>query len=132
MVGDPGCPSLQFRILPKATVIQTQAKLCPVSCSAPQLQMWQDARGWGQQEDHRDQRGSRLASQAPEGEACNPLLHCSWVPTSRVSPQLARPEFTQSLGPTWKQGWFQALRPPLKLYGARGRGEAQGRHSVTG
>ncbi|KAJ8792692.1 hypothetical protein J1605_019512 [Eschrichtius robustus] len=56
--------------------------------------MWQETRGWGQQEEHRDQRGSRLASQAPEGEACNPLLCCSWVPTSRVSPQLARPAFT--------------------------------------
>lgn len=35
VAGDRGCPSLQCRILPKATVIQTQAKLCPVSCSAP-------------------------------------------------------------------------------------------------
>lgn len=83
VAGDRGCPSLQCRILPKATVIQTQAKLCPVSCSAPQLQMCQEARGWGQQEEHRDQRGSRLASQAPEGEACNPPLCCSWV---RIKP----------------------------------------------
>ncbi|XP_060140885.1 equilibrative nucleoside transporter 4 isoform X1 [Globicephala melas] len=47
--------------------------------------MWQEARGWGQQEEHRDQRGSRLASQAPEGEACNPPLCCSW-PCSPLQP----------------------------------------------
>ncbi|XP_022421169.1 equilibrative nucleoside transporter 4 isoform X1 [Delphinapterus leucas] len=47
--------------------------------------MCQEARGWGQQEEHRDQRGSRLASQVPEGEACNPPLCCSW-PCSPLQP----------------------------------------------
>ena len=106
----PGSWSLLCGILTKATEQghghSNQAQLCPESTWYPQLQMWQEAQGWGTLGRCTEPAVGLRLPLSPQTENPQPSCPCLWVPISWGSPQLAG-AVSPVPGPAWKEaGWL--------------------------
>lgn len=109
-LGDPGCPSLQCRTLPRATALHPRLSsvLSPVRPLSS---------GCGRRSRTEPGGGSRLASRPPH-------THCFWVPICRSAPSLQGQNFPKTHLEAKKAPDSQT--PTKTLYGEQRSGGSPG------